>query len=128
MKIIGSGESSLETIISYLLIIGVISSLLLELVGMILFYISYSNLSISQDSSFFIHGINFFVFVFNQFQISTSETLPVRMMTIGIMFLLLTPFLRVIFSAIYFAINKNTKYALITLFVLTVLVISLSLH
>jgi|WetSurMetagenome_2_1015567.scaffolds.fasta_scaffold120527_2 uncharacterized membrane protein len=128
MKIIGSGESKLETIISYLLIIGVISSLLLELVGMVLFYISYSNLSINQDSSYFIHGVNFFVFVFNQFKISTAETLPVRLMTIGIMFLLLTPFLRVIFSAIYFALNKNIKYALITLFVLAVLVISLSLH
>ena len=128
MNTIGSGEAKLETVISYLLIIGVISSLILELVGIILLYISYSNISISQDSNYFVHGINFFVFVFNQFKISTNESLPIRLMTIGIMVLLLTPFLRVIFSAVYFALYRNIKYTLITLFVLVILTLSLSLH
>ena len=128
MNKIGSGESKLESVISNILIIGVISSLALELAGIILLYISYSDLSISQDSGFFIHGMNFFIFVISQFKISTSEILPIRLMTIGIMVLMLTPFLRVIVSAVYFAIRKNTKYTLITLFVLAILVISLSLH
>jgi uncharacterized membrane protein len=128
MNRIGSGESKLETVISYLLIIGVISSLILELVGIFLLYNSSSDISISRDSSFFIHGVNFFVFVFNQFRISTTETLPIRLMTIGIMVLMLTPFLRVIVSAVYFALRKNIKYTLITLFVLAILTISLSLH
>ncbi len=48
--------------------------------------------------------------------------------TLGIVVLILTPYIRVIASVIYFGIRKDYKYVIITLFVLTALTISLYLH
>ena len=124
---VGSGESRLETVISYLLIIGVVSSLIIELIGIILTYVSYRQLPISNDASFFIQGRDFFTFIYNQFT-DGGETVAVRLMTLGVVFLMLTPYLRVIISAFYFALRRNIKYTLITLFVLIVITISLATH
>jgi uncharacterized membrane protein len=52
--VIGSGESKLETTISYLLIVGVVISLFLEVFGLILFYRSYANLNILESTVAFI--------------------------------------------------------------------------
>ncbi len=49
-------------------------------------------------------------------------------MTAGVIVLMLTPYLRVVLSAAYFAWEKDAKYVLITLFVLIVLTLSLVLH
>jgi hypothetical protein len=43
---LGSGETKLETVISYLLIIGVLTSLILEVAGLSLFYGHYASLNI----------------------------------------------------------------------------------
>ena len=40
---VGSGESKLETVVSYFLIIGVVISVLLEIIGISLFYKIYGN-------------------------------------------------------------------------------------
>ncbi len=128
MTKLGSGESKLEMAISYLFIIGVIISLVLEIVGIILFYHSYGKLSISQDRAVFIQGRDFFSFLYNQLKGGRTEGAAIRFMTAGVVVLLLTPYVRVILSAIYFARERNVKYVLITLFVLTVLTISLIFH
>ncbi len=125
---LGSGESALETTISYLLIVGVITSLLLEIMGIIVFYNSYRQLGVSQDPSLFIRGHDFFSFILNQFRGGHTESRAVRLMTSGIVILMLTPYLRVIVSVVYFAWEKNAKYVAITLFVLIVLTISLAWH
>jgi len=49
-------------------------------------------------------------------------------MTLGVATLILTPFVRVIASALYFVWRKNTKYVLITAFVLVALTVSLASH
>jgi uncharacterized membrane protein len=123
---LGSGESRLETVISWLLIVGVIVSLLLEIAGVALYYRSYHQLAISQDPSVFIQGKNFFTFIYDQFR--SGHGSAVRMMTAGLIILILTPYLRVIVSAIYFSREKNFKYVVITLFVLIVLTITLIKH
>ncbi len=125
---LGSGESKLETAISYLFIIGVITSFVLEIMGIILFYHAYGQLGISQDKAMFIHGRDFFSFIYNQFKESHTEGSAILFMTAGIVILILTPYLRVILSAFYFAWERNFKYVLITLFVLAVVTISLVLH
>ena len=61
--VLGSGESKLETTISYLLIIGVVISLFLEAIGLTLFFVSYSNLNIMENRVAFIEGGNFFSFL-----------------------------------------------------------------
>ena len=128
IKRLGNGESKLETGISYLLIIGVIISLVLEVAGIIIFYYSYRQLAISQDASMFIQGHDFFSFIWEQFQGEHMEGSAIPLMTAGIIVLILTPYVRVIASVIYFGWEKNIKYVLITLFVLVVVTLSLALH
>ena len=125
---IGSGESKLETTISYLLIIGVIFSLILEVFGLILFYYSFANLNILENKFVFIHGENFFSFVITLFQGENVQNTGILFMTLGLVALISTPYVRVITSVLYFAWEKNRKYVLVTLFVLVILTVSLALH
>ena len=125
---LGCGESKLETIISYLLILGVVVSVLLEVVGIVLFYGAYSNLQVSQDKTVFITGDNFFVFISDKVQNLFVSENALLFMTLGIVILILTPYVRAITSFVYFAWEKNRNYVLITLFVLGVLTASLALH
>ena len=124
---LGSGESKLETGISYMLITGVIISLVLEVIGIVLLNRSFGSLAISQDAAMFIGGSNFFSFVLKQFQQSDAPG-AIRFLTAGIVVLILTPFVRLVASVFYFGWEKNVKYVLITLFVLTVVTLSLILH
>ena len=126
--IIGSGESKLETAISYLLIIGVVFSLILEAIGLILFYYSFANLNILENEVVFIRGNDFFSFVVTIFQGENMQNNAILFMTLGLVTLILTPYVRVITSVIYFAWEKNRKYLLVTLFVLVILTVSLALH
>jgi len=125
---LGSGESKLETGISYLLIAGVIISLILEIIGIVILYHSYGHLAISRDAGMFIQGHDFFSFIYQQFQGKHLEGSGALFMTAGIIVLILTPYIRVIASVIYFGWEKNIKYVLITLFVLAVVTVSLALH
>ncbi len=126
--VLGSGESKLETIISYVLIIGVVVSVAFEVVGIALFYGTYGNLQISQDKSVFISGQNFFAFIIDQIRHLFGSQNALSFIIIGLIILILTPYIRAITSALYFAWEKHYKYVLITLFVLIVLTASLALH
>ena len=118
----------IEPMISWLLIGGVGVSLALEVAGMVLFYLTYGNLNITQDAAVFIRGHDFFSFIYSVFSGRFHVTLPLTLMTAGLIVLMLTPFLRVISSAVWFAVVRNFKYVVITLFVLIVLTLSLRLH
>ena len=122
------GGTGLEIAISYLLIVGVVASLLLEVAGMILYYHSYGNLAILSGGAVMIHGRDFFSFIYGLFTRENSPGAAIWLMTTGIALLILTPFVRVIVSVFYFGWEKNFKYVAITLFVLVVLGLSLTLH
>ncbi len=128
MTRLGSGESQLETMISYLLVIGVVTSIILDIIGIALYYGAYGNVTVSQTPNVFIHGENFFAFIYNRIQSLLVYENAVLFMTLGLIVLILTPFIRAITSVVYFAWEKNYRYVLITLFVLIVLTISLALH
>ena len=118
----------LETSISYLLITGVSISLLLEVAGVVLFYRAYGDLAVSQDPGVFISGSNFFSFMWEQLKGGQGSWNAVAFMTAGVVVLVLTPYLRVIASVVYFAWQKDIKYVLITCFVLAAVTLSLALH
>ena len=124
----GSGESKLETVVSYILIIGVVISVLLEIIGISLYYRTNGNVQISQSKDVFISGQNFFVFVLDKINNLFGSQNAIIFMTLGLIILILTPYIRAISSVIYFAWEKNRNYVLITLFVLIVLTASLALH
>lgn len=125
---IGSGDSRLETIISILLMAGVIVSLLLEIVGVIMLYHEYGTLAISQSPEMYVHGNDFFTFMFQQFSGKSTEVPAIQFMTAGIIVLILTPYLRLIASTIYFGGVKNIKFVFITFLVLVILTASMALH
>jgi uncharacterized membrane protein len=129
LKELGSGESKLETTISYLLIVGVALSLALEIAGIAIFYKSHGNLDILlQDKAMFIQGRDFFSFLYQLFARGPMQNTGIFLMTLGVAALILTPFVRVIVSAMYFAWKRDAKYALITAFVLVAITVSLALH
>ena len=129
LKELGSGESKLETTISYLLIIGVALSLALEIAGIAIFYRSHGNLDILlQDKAMFIQGRDFFSFLYQLFARGPMQNTGIFLMTLGVAALILTPFVRVIVSAMYFAWKRDARYALITAFVLVAITVSLALH
>ena len=121
-------KSKLEAIISILLAVGVIVSVVLEVIGIALYFGAYGNVEVSESSTVFITGENFFTFIVKEIQgIFMSEN-ALLFMTLGIIVLILTPYIRAITSCIYFGWEKNGRYVLITLFVIVVLTISLLLH
>jgi uncharacterized membrane protein len=129
MKNLGSGESKLETIVSYLLIIGVVLSLALIVTGLVLFYLTYGHLNILfSDKDMFIRGNDFFNFIYLLVSGHYAMNNAILFIVLGIVVLLLTPFLRVVASVIYFAWRKEGWYVLITVFVLVALTLSLALH
>jgi uncharacterized membrane protein len=120
--------SKFERAISYLLIIGVILSLILEIIGIIVFYHVYGNLEVSESGRMFIRGKNFFNFIYRLFEGEHAQNKAILIMVLGISVLILTPYLRVIMSVFHFIRERNFKYVGITLFVLIILTISLIIH
>ena len=118
----------MENAISYLLIGGVLLCLVLLVTGMALYWGQQGGVSVSQDPSVFVRGHDFFSFIFDQITGRDVRNLPLRLITLGVIVLLLTPYLRVILSAVYFTREKNFKYVFITVFVMIILTISLTLH
>ncbi len=123
----GSGESKLETAISWVLLIGLAVSMILELAGIVLYARDYGRLTTSRDPAVFIRGHDFFSFIADQFRSHAGSPASVLMIA-GIIVLMITPYVRVLLSVFYFAWEKDLKYVLITLFVLAVLTVSLVLH
>jgi uncharacterized membrane protein len=124
----GSPAARLEKIISRILIAGVVMSVFLEIVGMALFYHSYGTVSISYEKGMLIHADNCFIFLVRQFVETSGVSLPLRLMTLGIAILILTPYARAIASVVYFASRKDLKFLAITMFVLAVLTVSFLTH
>ena len=117
----------LEKAISYLLISGVVASLILEVLGIALFYHTYGRLAFSESKTVLIQGTNYFTFFLNLFHTGSTGGKGIYLMTLGIAILILTPYLRVVLSVVYFARDRNIKYVLITLFVLILLTLSLTI-
>jgi len=103
-------------------------SLILEVAGMLFLYRASHSMVISQDVSAFVHGRNFFIFLGRVARETRSGISGLHLMVLGVVMLILTPYLRAALSMIYFASRKNVKYFLITLFVLAVLSVSMAMH
>ena len=121
-------KSKLENSISYLLISGVLLSLTLLIAGMVLLWHKQGGVAVSQDLSVYVHGHDFFSFIYQEVTGGGLKGLPLQLITLGVIVLLLTPYVRVILSVVYFARERNLKYVFITIIVLLILTISLTLH
>ena len=122
-------EEKLELVISYILIVGVIGSVAVETLGILTYYYFNGNLNIVFRPQYVLKGANFFTFTRAIFLESVHGTwTPFLILSLGMVLLMITPYIRVVASVIYFGLVKNLKYLFITLFVLVVLTTSLLVH
>jgi uncharacterized membrane protein len=122
-----NSEYKFDRAVGLVLIAGVGISLILESVGILLYYASYGHLGILKERSLFIHGRNFFNFTFELLRGDYTGKRAVFLMSLGVVFLMLTPYVRVVMSVVHYTWEKNVKYVLITLFVFVLLTISLAI-
>jgi len=58
-----TGLLMMESVISYILIVGVIISVVLEITGLVFFYRTYNNFDFSESGLFKIQGHDFFGYI-----------------------------------------------------------------
>ncbi len=116
----------MESLIGYILLVGVLLSVALLVVGFVWRWERSGNLRFQHT----LVGMNFFEFVLTSLrQMASRELRPRVMLNMGIAVLMLTPYVRVLASVFYFAlVQRNWKYTLFTGFVLAVLTYSLFLR
>lgn len=117
------GQKKMDLLVGYLLLCGVLLSMALIVGGMIWRFARIGQISLSQQ----IAGMNLFEFVAGEVRIVLADHLrPRTLIACGIAVLMLTPYMRVLASMLYFMFAlKNWKYSLFTAIVLGVLTFSL---
>ena len=122
------GGLDLETLISAILIVGVFTSLVVEIAGLGYYITSRESLEVVFTSKWQTSGNDFFAYGWSTLASLAQGANPVGLMALGVVLLMVTPYLRVLTSVVYFGVKRNPKYALISLFVLAVLTFSLKTH
>jgi len=122
----GMKVSSLSLGISWILRVGVTVSLALELAGVILYTIQTGNQSLDLSAAWQFKGGNFFDFASTTVTSIGSSLSPLNVMSLGVMILMLTPYVRVVAGVIYYGVQKDWRYVGITLFVLAVITTGLA--
>lgn len=122
-------EEKLDLVISYILIIGVVGSVIVETLGILSYYHSNGSLDIVFEPEYALEGTDFFVYCESILsEIVHWRWTPFRILGLGVVLLMITPYIRVVASVIYFSLVRNVKYVIITLFVLVTLTASLLVH
>ena len=116
----------MEGLVGYILLVGVLTSVSLIVGGLAWHFARTGEIGIQYN----IAGMNFFEFLRDGLrQVFADQYRPRLLVSLGIAMLMLTPFVRVLASMIYFLVAaRNWKYAAFTGFVLTVLTYSLFLR
>ena len=120
------GRAGMETAVSYILIGGVILSLALLAAGTAIYAIQRHSLVLAYS----LPHANLFQFAWLTFaRLAHGKAATKDVINLGIIVLMLTPYVRVAFSVIAFAfLERDIKYTIFTLFVLGVLTYSLFLR
>jgi uncharacterized membrane protein len=120
-------ERRMELMVGYLLLTGVIVSQAALLLGLILDYVEHGTVRLA----YLIKGMNYFQFLIHDIlALGGPHAWGARtFVNLGIALLMFTPFIRVVASVFFFALEeRNLKYTLFTFFVAAVLTYSLFLR
>lgn len=119
-------QLKMDVLVGTILLAGVLLSLALVTIGLFWTYLRTGRLWLDYR----VAGMNLFQFVVSEIRMAERvEVRPRLFVNGGIVVLMMTPYLRVVASMIYFmAALKNWKYSLFTGFVLAVLTFSLFLR
>jgi uncharacterized membrane protein len=117
---------SMESVVSYILMGGVVLSVVMIGVGIAWHRVATGQLQIEYS----IAGMNLFQFAMSDEAGLASKSIQPRLLiSTGIAVLMLTPYVRVLASFFYFLFGEqNWKYSFFTGFVFTVLTYALLLH
>jgi len=122
-------EETLDLIISYILVGGVVLSVILESFGLFLYCRGAHGFAVSWDPVWRMSGKNFFAYSAALFlSLGRGAPSPAAIMALGLVILMMTPYVRVVVSTLFFGFKRDWKYTVITLFVLAVLTGSLIRH
>ena len=120
---------TLEDVIGYILVIGVATSLLIESVGLALYVADRGAIEIDlSDLEAYARPQDFFAYIIDVTSSVLGNPNYASVMALGLVLLMLTPYIRVVASVVYFAFYRNYKYVVITLIVLAILTASLIVH
>jgi uncharacterized membrane protein len=113
----------MDALVGYLLLIGVALSIALIAAGLCWHALRTGNFQLDYR----LQGMNLFDFLLTEIHIAASgKARPRTLVDVGIAVLMLTPYLRVLASMLYFMFaQKNWKYSIFTAIVLGVLTFSL---
>ena len=117
-----------ESSVGYVLIGGLILSMVVEIVGISAYYAQSGGFSYQFTSQWQMTGSDFFSYFFSLLGSVGSVPNPIGIMALGVVLLMLTSYVRVFATLIHFGFVKNLKYAMISLFIFVVLTISLFVH
>lgn len=106
-------EEEFDTILSYVLIGGVVASILIEILGISLYYGETGGFNWDYTSVWQLAGPNFFAYAGGLFFALVGGLGPTKIMALGIILLMLTPYLRVIASVLYFGRNQRREVSLL---------------
>jgi uncharacterized membrane protein len=126
----GGGQTALEfdmdALVGYILLIGVLISLVLVAGALIWKWTETGDVGFDYKLT----GMNLFQLVVTEARLAAQGALrPRLLLSLGIAVLMLTPYIRVLASMVYFmAALKNWKYSLFTAIVLVTLTYSLFLR
>ncbi len=123
---VSARQLDMDAVVGYILFYGVLLSLALVVIGLCWRWVETRKLWLD----YHIVGMNLFQFVVSEVRMAVlGRVRPRLFINLGIAVLMLTPFLRVGVSVLYFlGVLKNWKYTLFTSFVLAVLTFSLFLR
>ncbi len=118
-----ASASRMEILVGYILLVGVLLSIVLIGAGLVWHYASTGKVGLVYS----IGGMNLYHFVVNDFYQTVHPPLRPRLLVnLGIATLMLTPYVRVLASMLYFAFaERNGRYTVFTAFVFLVLTYSL---
>ncbi len=115
------GSSSLQTGISWILRVGVLISVVFEVSGLLLDYAQTGSASLCLSGPscdvWRVAGGNFFDFAYSSVGSALVGLRPVDLVSLGIVSLMFTPYFRVVAAVVYYAVERDWKYVLITSFV-----------
>jgi uncharacterized membrane protein len=122
------GGGKIGSLIGYTLIVGVILTLLVEILGILLHFVQTNGFDFQFNSQWQMTGKNFFVYIGEL--VSSFSPFPgaIQVMGLGIVFLMLSSYIRVFTTVLYFGLKRNPKYSLIALSLLILLTGTLLLH
>lgn len=119
-------EFKMDILVGYILLIGVLTSIGLIAIGVVWRFAATGRLGLEYS----IAGMNLFHFIFHNFERAAHPPFRPRLLVnLGIVTLMLTPYIRVLASMLFFAFTeRNAKYTVFTAVVFSVLTYSLFLR